>query len=290
MGDKINRDILGARQAGFRLAVQIRHVYDDGEPDEGAVPDAVITRMDELLPLLERELEKDRKMASALAARPIKALFFDAGDILYQRAKPDAHFRIFLDAHPATPQKHFKEKSKALKELAFIGALDRRQYHTRLLSLHGIEDPALVEEGIAALEQDELVVEIMPGVPATLQTLKKCGFLLGIITDTALPNYIKLEWFRQAGFGDVWDSFISSRESGVRKPAASIYQRGLDQIGVPANQCVFVGHRDYELEGARAMGMVTVAYNYDAEAKADFYIRDFADLLRLPFIAQFELV
>ncbi|MCJ7694204.1 MAG: HAD family hydrolase, partial [Anaerolineaceae bacterium] len=35
IGDKINRDILGAKRAGYSLAVQIKHQYDNGEIDEG---------------------------------------------------------------------------------------------------------------------------------------------------------------------------------------------------------------------------------------------------------------
>ncbi len=33
IGDRVARDILGARKAGYRLAVQIRHDYDHGEND-----------------------------------------------------------------------------------------------------------------------------------------------------------------------------------------------------------------------------------------------------------------
>ena len=37
-------------RAGYCLAVQIKHPYDNGEVDEGATPDAIIHSMDELLP------------------------------------------------------------------------------------------------------------------------------------------------------------------------------------------------------------------------------------------------
>jgi putative hydrolase of the HAD superfamily len=47
VGDKIDRDISGAQGAGFRLAIQIQHVFDDGEYREEAVPDAIIHDMRE---------------------------------------------------------------------------------------------------------------------------------------------------------------------------------------------------------------------------------------------------
>ncbi len=55
VGDRIARDIVGARRAGYGYAVQILNEFDHGEHDEGAVPDAVIHRMDELLGFIDRE-------------------------------------------------------------------------------------------------------------------------------------------------------------------------------------------------------------------------------------------
>jgi putative hydrolase of the HAD superfamily len=42
VGDRVARDIEGARRAGFGLAVQIRHDFEHGESDQGSKPDAVI--------------------------------------------------------------------------------------------------------------------------------------------------------------------------------------------------------------------------------------------------------
>ena len=52
-----------------------------------------------------------------------------------------------------------------------------------------------------------------------------------------------------------------------------------------SERTAFVGHKASELEGARAVGMKTIAFNYENSAKADFYIRRFSDLLKLPVIA-----
>ena len=88
-----------------------------------------------------------------------------------------------------------------------------------IFSFYGITDPALVEEGIRAQAQDDDTVAIHEGVPETINALKQQGYLLGIITDTALPISTKLDWFEQYGFGNLWDVVISSKEIGVRKPA-----------------------------------------------------------------------
>ncbi len=67
----------------------------------------------------------------------------------------------------------------------------------------------------------------------------------------------------------------------MRKPDVRIYAAALEQLGVKADQAVFVGHRTWELRGAKDAGMQTVAFNYDADAPADYYIEKFSELAEL---------
>jgi putative hydrolase of the HAD superfamily len=99
---------------------------------------------------------------------------------------------------------------------------------------------------------------------------------------------VKLNWFERGGFVNVWDSIIPSWEVGINKPHPEIYNLALQQVGVRPDQAIFVGHKAYELEGARSVGMKTVAFNYDEDAKADFYIENFAELLAVPFLREQE--
>ena len=48
---------------------------------------------------------------------------------------------------------------------------------------------------------------------------------------------------------------------------------------------LFVGHRAVELQGARDAGMKTIAFNYDDDAFADYFVEKFADLLTVPVLA-----
>lgn len=284
IGDKINRDVLGSKRAGYRLSVKIVHPYDNGEVDEGAVPDAVIHDMIELLPLIEKELEKDQQMVEIDNHAHIKALFFDAGDILYYRPRKNEHLQQFLNEKSLCPATNLEEEKARLKNLAFKGQIRRHDYYTQIIRLYGIDDPAEIEEGIQAIEEDDESVEILEGVPETIKALKKRGFILGIITDTAMPFSKKLKWFDEYGFGDVWDVMISSREIGIRKPEPTMYELALQQTGIDPCHAVFIGHKTSELNGARQVGMKTIAFNYDADAPADFYINQFDELLELPIL------
>ncbi|MCX6034488.1 MAG: hypothetical protein NTV38_05870, partial [Chloroflexi bacterium] len=49
---------------------------------------------------------------------------------------------------------------------------------------------------------------------------------------------------------------------------------------VTADQAVFVGHKSSELDGARAVGIKTIAFNFEEGVTADFYISHFSDLLK----------
>jgi FMN phosphatase YigB (HAD superfamily) len=73
-------------------------------------------------------------------------------------------------------------------------------------------------------------------------------------------------------------------DMGVRKPDPKLYNAALGQLGLTSDQAVFVGHRTSDLAGARAVGMKTIAFNYDKDAGADFYIENFADLLKVSIV------
>ncbi len=283
IGDKISRDIVGSKKAGYCLAIQIRHDFDYDKDDNEIEPDYFIQDMTELIPIL-------KKTMTYAAARPdvpihkYKAIFFDAGDILYHRPDKAKHLHRYLNSLGINPEKLDKSKRATLSHAAYQGKLGRHDYYKRILNLYGITAADQVETGMQALEKDDKTVEIIPQVPETLRKLKQAGFRLGVITDTALPIHIKLKWFDEAGFGDVLSTITSSKVLGYRKPDPKIYRNALEQAQVSAGESIFVGHKAYELTGASRMGLTTIAFNYDQDAQADFYIENFKDLLDLPIL------
>lgn len=284
VGDKINRDILGARRAGFKLAVQIHHPFDTGGDDNGPAPDALIQDMRALIPLIQAEQVREQGLPTRNHHSRIKALFFDAGDILYYRPEKGKNFNQFLEEMHLTLPTDLEPKIRSIRNLAYSGKLRRHAYYEQVLAYYGLTDPDDIARGAAAMSLDDNTVEIMDGVPETINQLKAQGFILGIITDTALSYSKKLKWFERYGFGHVWDTVISSKEMGIRKPAPVMYEQAMLQTGVCASDAVFIGHKKSELDGAKAVGMHTVAFNYDEDTKADVYIRDFRDLLKIPLL------
>ena len=287
IGDRIARDVVGARKAGFRLAIQIINDFDHGEQDAGAEPDAVITHMTELLDILKEELDGSKftlRQPSTSTPERVRALLFDAGDILYFRPERGLQFQTFLDESGLAEKEIPEENRKALRQQVFNGVISQDQFREAILGLYGVTDPEQIQWGKQAMEDDDNNIRFFEGVRETLVALKAHGYMLGVITDTAMPVHAKLRWFENGGFGHVWDSIISSQELGIQKPDQGIYAAALQQLGLTSSQAAFVGHDRDELEGAHRAGMHTIAFNNGDQVEADFYVKHFSDLLKLPII------
>ncbi len=282
VGDRVVRDIDGARRAGFGLAIQIRHDFEHGENDAGATPDAVIENMTGLLDILRAASHQPENVTSI---GPIRAILFDAGDILYYRPNRGGNFKSFLRELAIEGDQHHREEKEIFYEQAYRGEVTQDQYREEILRGYGITQAEQVERGKQALEDDDNNVEFFEGVKETLLALKEKGYLLGIVTDTANPLHAKFNWFERGGFGHVWDSVVSSKELGIRKPDPKIYCAALEQLGIDAGQAAFVGHKTSELEGAKTVGMTTIAFNQDPDAEADYFVTTFSDLLKLTIIS-----
>jgi putative hydrolase of the HAD superfamily len=288
VGDRIARDILGAKRAGYLAAIQILHDFDHQEEDKGATPDAVISDMTELVDILKIRMGESPSTHQFADQHQsgLRALIFDAGDILYFRPERDCKLHKFLKESGLSDKTIPDASSRALRQKAFHGSITQDEYREAVLRLYGVNDHQQIACGKRALEEDDNNIQFFQGVRDTLIELKKNGYMLGIITDTANPLHIKMKWFENGGFAHVWDSIISSQELGIQKPAPGIYAAALQQLGLSASQAAFIGHDAEELEGAHMVGMKTIAFNYDECAKADFYIDQFSDLLKVPILVK----
>lgn len=124
-------------------------------------------------------------------------------------------------------------------------------------------------------------------MPETLHKLKRCGFNLGIVTNTFNPQEEKMRWFKTVGIDDIWDTYADSFVLQITKPDPRIYMAAIDPINVRPENSLFVGHAQIELDGAKSVGMTTVMFNPDPDCKiSDFEVKDFSDLLKLPPISK----
>ncbi len=282
IGDRIARDILGAKRAGFKLAIQVRHDFKHGEKDEGATPDMVLNNMIELLPVLEKYGGPGH--AQDINERDIRAVLFDAEGILYYRKDKNKEYQKFFSEFGLPVREIPEEQKEYFRRMASIGLITFEQYKQNVLETIGITDPAQLKRGVEIAVEESDKVHYFQGARATLEQLKSRNLYLGIVTDTAHPLHEKISKLERGGLGNLWDAIIASREVGVQKPGPEIYHLALQQLGIKPHQAVFVGHKAAELEGARNVGMKTVAFNFEEDAAADFYVHKFSDLLHVPIM------
>ena len=287
IGDRITRDILGAKRAGFGLNVQVKHKYNHQEAACGAVPDYLINDLTELVEILESITDSTKltRHPASKSTNHIKALIFDAGDILYRRNQKGRYLKEFLNGLNLSLNGNHKSEHNELRQQAFRGEIFQKEYQIALLRSYGVNQQEHLIQGLAAIRKDEDNVQFFNEVRETLVALKDKGFLLGVLTDTANSIHTKLSWFERGGIGHIWDSFTSSLVVGVRKPDSRMYQAALDQLGVTPGEAVFIGHKKSELDGAKAVGLKTIAFNYDRDVEADYFIENFADMLEVPLLS-----
>jgi len=120
------------------------------------------------------------------------------------------------------------------------------------------------------------------GCPALLGALRDQGLQLGIVSNTFVPGAVLDRHLALHGLRDFFPVRIYSSEVGYRKPNPRIFRLALRQMGVEAQQAIFVGDLvKTDIVGARRAGMRTILkqpWGAAAGSQADRVIRQLSEL------------
>lgn len=119
--------------------------------------------------------------------------------------------------------------------------------------------------------------EVFEEVPEVLTALQEKGVRMIVVSnwDDRLP--ILLDNLGLAGF---FESILYSAGVGSEKPFATIFQRALTELELPAQQVVHIGDRLREdVEGARGVGMQSIHLNRHRESGDLRDLRPLVDLI-----------
>jgi HAD superfamily hydrolase (TIGR01509 family) len=130
-------------------------------------------------------------------------------------------------------------------------------FEVALLALD-VRLPRDLVRGIAELEHRALVSALV--MPATnlqvLRDLRALGLQLGIVSNAHFLPKLMREDIRRLGIADLVDDAVFSAEIGVRKPHPAIFRKVLGELGVVAEEAIFVGDRlRDDISGAKSLGM-----------------------------------
>jgi HAD superfamily hydrolase (TIGR01509 family) len=133
----------------------------------------------------------------------------------------------------------------------------------------------------ARRHQLEADARALPGVKTTLERLHQSGLALGVVSNSEHPAFVLRERLEQFAVGQLFTTVVSSIDLERTMPDPACYLSAVKALNLPAHQVAFVGHDTAELAGAAAVGMPTIAFNFDPDAQADVCLARFEELLEV---------
>lgn len=133
----------------------------------------------------------------------------------------------------------------------------------------------------------ELEVRPWPGVVATVAELARRGVPLIAWADTWQAAPRLAERLQRMLPGSCFQAVMTSCDLEAALPDPRCYQALLEACALLPAETIYVGHDAAHLAGAQTAGLYTVAFNFEAAARADCFLTRFDDLLRLVELRNF---
>ncbi|MCI0694001.1 HAD family hydrolase [candidate division KSB1 bacterium] len=134
-----------------------------------------------------------------------------------------------------------------------------KEYLTFWMQYVGAAEHAIPEILVRILERhkrEHLWSWPDPTAAEVFARLKNLGYRLGVISNSDGSIASSMQKF---GFAPLFDCMIDSHVVGVEKPDPRIFEMALQQLGLPAERCVYVGDNyDRDIIGARRAGLVPI--------------------------------
>jgi epoxide hydrolase-like predicted phosphatase len=177
----------------------------------------------------------------------IRAVFFDLGGVIvrteYQAPRQRLAEQFGMD-YDDIEKIVFGAASGARASVGEITEEEHWQNVMKTLKLPASEAERVKREFFAGDVVDRTLLEFLRSI--------KPKYKVGAISNawSGLRTYIERE-----KFADVFDVIIISAEVGAAKPAVKIYQLALEQVGLSANEAVFVDDVLENIEACEKIGM-----------------------------------
>lgn len=119
---------------------------------------------------------------------------------------------------------------------------------------------------------------IRPEALAAIEAARRAGCRLAILSNE-LDLFYGADFRRRLPFMAAFDVVVDATHTGILKPDARAYRQCLDELGLPAEACVFVDDQLRNIAGAERAGLRCV--HFDVMQPAASYARALA-LLGIP--------
>ena len=218
----------------------------------------------------------------------LTAVLFDLDNTLidflkFKKNSTAAAAKAMVDAGLKTSGKHLSER---LLKFYYSHGIESDDVFTSFLEKEvGKAEPKVVAAGINAYLQEKYVnLKPYPSVLETLESLKKKGLKLGVVTDgVRLKAWMRLN---AAGLDGFFDTVVTFDDTGKKKPAKEPFLKACEELKVKPEECIMVGDWvERDIEGAKKLGMKTCLAKYGQvigkKNRADYEISNIKELIRL---------
>ena len=176
----------------------------------------------------------------------VKAVIFDAGDILYDATPWRKWFTSQLQQLDVKINYlQLVERWEALLVDVYLGKADYWGRFKKLLSDHGLAPDQIEELTVLAKQKGKDVLvgrKPFEGVFQTLAELKEMGIKLAVLSDTESTAEKVHNGLDALGIDRYFDAVITSFDIGYVKPQPEAFEAPLQPLGMEKDQAVFVGH------------------------------------------------
>ena len=206
-------------------------------------------------------------------ARRFQAILFDIdGTLLDTTELLFQAFEHTLDAHKLPV--HNRD---------VIGALIGKHIVKIYTNLAPGIDPQILIDTHSGFQKNNLHLAIIfPNTQKVLETLKKAGIKLGVISNRIRTSRPSL---KRAGIFDYFDTIVTAGEVTHPKPHPEMIEKALAHLHVKPEKALIVGDTESDILTGKNAGVTTIAVTYGfhgkkvTETNPDFVVDDIFDIL-----------
>ena len=189
-----------------------------------------------------------------MPAVTIRAAFFDFGGVIL--SSPFEAFNRYEERH-GLPRDLIRTINSTDPDTNAWARFERSEVDfDEFCELFEAEGRALGHEVAARDLMPLLLGEIRPPM---VEAVRRCRARLvtALLTNNVAPMQER-RWSQGVELDVLFDVVVESATAGVRKPEPEAYELVLTQMGLPAEEVVFLDDLGINLKPARAMGMTTI--------------------------------
>ena len=212
----------------------------------------------------------------------IKAIIFDAGDVVYYRdketLKPILDF-LKKNDFDISAEQFLKAYDEHILE-AYKGNISKDEHVKKILEFFKIKfDDKFFNKYTKVFRRNFGYTKIKKNIHSVFKKIKSLGIKICILTDTLTTEESKWKWFKKIDVAQFIDAIICSSATGHTKDEKEAYIIALKKLNVKSNEAIFVGHKKYEMKGAKLAGIKSVSI--EKNAKGDYYVDDISKILNI---------